>query len=1409
VAAALTPLAVPGAAQALPVPLASVACPSASQCTAVGKGQEGTFNPVSPSGSTTTPATIDSGGSLTGVACPTGSKYCTAVDAGGQEVTFERSEEPGSVATVSGPVTIDANGSLRSVACPSETQCTAVDRYGYEVTFDPISGDVVAGSFQRIDSGSLESVACPAEKQCTAVDFNGYEVTFEPSSSTVISLVRLEVGDLSGVACPSSTQCTAVDSGGHEVTFEPASPGEPTPEAIDGATALTGVACPTEKQCTAVDSNGHEVTFEPELATTILSPTTIDGGNGPTGVACPTKAQCTAVDPHGHELTFEPTSGKTNPSGTTIGGGPVASAAKSSISVTPIPTLLSGLAGSASFEATVTLEAESGEPVPGDAVTLEVADGLGSLREGIVDDPRETDSEGKATFDFTCPAGYCTAGDLLTVTATDEDGPSLGPITDPVGEIQFAGNSYAGQPDTLEIEDLGGAETETNDKPVALSLNGSPVEHFGPCTTSSSGSLPLAGEPGACTFTVPSIPFPKGQPPPASIPAVVTVGARELDVTFPLQPTPSVGLSPESGLERSVISIDGAGFGPDAPVKVGFTPHGGSAPSASTECQTNDNGEIVNDEPMGDHDSCDLEVPADSPAGAATVSVEGYATAIATFTVEPPTLVGIGIASNLAGNVGGVGGHLYLGETATLEIEGHYNTGTIKSLEVPAGAVSWSPEPQPSGAIELKEVNGHTVGLTAKERTKSTGAGVVKVTYKGFEAKSEPIEVTHEPCKGCTYVNGALLNVKLAVPGPYPTYVSGAIANITQGVGSAPVFTLPPPCIPENGACAGTGYPELEESATETCTTLGTGECQLIAGEGTVSVATEIEDTVTLTAPAGYSVTGASGCHEVTGPPEAPVCHVLLGEFSNPLTITYDLKRWPFVTVKVGGPEVVVGQWENEDLNGVVATITPSNSTTPVAECVLEGGEHTEVLGEAGKQASCASQLEPGSYDVSVGPKIPSPEPYVGNIYVSSFPDPQQVTANLGEEVSVSFNTGFEPTVTVNVGGPEVVGGQWDNEDLNGAVATFTPSNSTTPVAECVLKGGEHTEVLGEAGKQATCSSQLEPGSYDVSVGPRITSPEPYVGNLYVTSEDPQRVTVGAGEQGSVSFNTAFEPKLANSASGTSTNPAAPATAIDGTALSATATGGTGTVIVGQYEADPAGAPTFVSGGPYIDVFLAPGNTFKELSFTDCDLEGGEYLLWYENGLWPVVSDETSPSGSPPCVTVTINEGTTPTLKQMTGTVFGVALPPKPTPPSSTLTPPSSTLPPATTAATGSVSLVGSTMTVRSSGKTAVKLTCTGTATCAGKLTLTVKHMTKRGRKKKTKTQAVGTASFSIPAGKTTTVELTLDAAGKALLGAAHGHLGAELTIAKSSPSPAQTQTKSVHLSQQLARGRAGDKHFG
>jgi hypothetical protein len=109
------------------------------------------------------------------------------------------------------------------------------------------------------------------------------------------------------------------------------------------------------------------------------------------------------------------------------------------------------------------------------------------------------------------------------------------------------------------------------------------------------------------------------------------------------------------------------------------------------------------------------------------------------------------------------------------------------------------------------------------------------------------------------------------------------------------------------------------------------------------------------------------------------------------------------------------------------------------------------------------------------------------------------------------------------------------------------------------------------------------------------------------------------------------------------------------------------------------------------------------------------------------------------------------------------------------------------------VALGESTITIQNGGAE-VRLTCDGTGMCRGKLALTAKGTAKKG--KKVKAETIGTASFSLPWGTTATVRLMLNAAGKALLSADHGRLGAKLSILKSSPAPSQARTYSVHLTQ-------------
>ena len=323
----------------------AVACPSASQCTAVdGSGQEVTFDPGSPGAST--PVEIDPGSdpespnSLAGVACPSAAQ-CTAVDQEGDEVTFDPSdpENAAVVSIASGlsavacpsvsqctaiaggrvvtfdpaspgrdvTITVDGAG-LTALSCPATTQCTAVDDFGGIVTFDPTTSGVSWAPIAGQGGGSTLAISCPSISQCTAVG-DGTEETFDPTAIGNPAWAELPSSGLnvSDVSCPSVTECTTTDGDGNAIVFNPASAASAQVVMVGANTAL---ACPTVGQCTAVGGRGVEATFDPTSSAS-PTPVPIDAGNNLAGVSCPSQDECVAVDLGDQEVSFDPGSSAT------------------------------------------------------------------------------------------------------------------------------------------------------------------------------------------------------------------------------------------------------------------------------------------------------------------------------------------------------------------------------------------------------------------------------------------------------------------------------------------------------------------------------------------------------------------------------------------------------------------------------------------------------------------------------------------------------------------------------------------------------------------------------------------------------------------------------------------------------------------------------------------------------------------------------------------------------------------------------------------------------------------------------------------------------------------------------------------------------------------------------------------
>ena len=790
----------------------------------------------------------------------------------------------------------------------------------------------------------------------------------------------------------------------------------------------------------------------------------------------------------------------------------------STISVNPDPVVLAGPDGSVTFTATVTVDDGTGDPIAGDVVTLGTQPSFGG--EAAVS-PETTDAGGVATFVWTCPSGYCTPGQTIAVTATDTLGLSVGPVDEAVSEVEFDGSSYTGATDTLVIEDLPGLSGQ--DQAVTLNLDGSPVTLSGDCTTGANGSLPGVGGPNPCTFTVPAL---SGISPPADVPAVVTAGTEVFDETFTLEPTPTLLLSPTSGLGGSTVAVNGSGFTANDLVDVTFTPDGGTTPTVSSECETNGSGTIID----GAGTTCALVVPADSAVGAGTVSATGYPIATTTFTVEPPVMTGISISSAGFPTEAGVPGvELYLGDSYDLEIDADFSNGSVAPLVVPPGdpnpVVTMSTQPVPSGAVTFTYTGGDLIGVTASAVT--TSPAVVEATYDGYSATSYSLNGTEPSCGTCYFVNGALLNVQAQVPGPLgigSTPVAGATADITQDVGETGAYTVDEPCYPftSNGE-EGCGSPPTGDpltASTTTCTTDDTGSCPVTAMWD--------PDTITLTPPPGYTITGVSGCTSVTGPSGAPVCDLTPADWSSPLAITFQLAPPASLSVNVSGGG-------GDSVGTTVGLVPPAGMAEPSWWAASDQGAWPPTCtttASGGSVSSCTfAALPQGTFTVGIDLSTAADD--TGAPLYATATDAQQanqggVVLGSGGNSPVTFDVAAAPSLTVAVTG-EIA------NDSDNTTVTLSPSGVSKPSWWNLLSDGAWpptcaTVVVVAGSTQSSCTfPNLPPGDFSVGVD-LSTAAYDSTFPLYLTSDNSQQgsqvETLNPGGAPTATFSAGAAPSL-------------------------------------------------------------------------------------------------------------------------------------------------------------------------------------------------------------------------------------------------------------------------------------------
>jgi len=303
--------------------LASVSCPSASTCVAVGGGLAERWN-----GTAWTALPAPAGGSLASVSC-TSASACTAVGTSGVFGSFTpfAASWNGTAWTarpVSAPGGATSSG-LSGVSCRPGGACTAVgfaiaSNDGEDAVENALAEhwDGTAWAIQPtpalLSNVALAAVSCTSATACAAVgnSDNDLAVTARWNGSKwAIGVQDATEGSLNGVSCTSATACTAAGdaaTGGGTLPLAERWNGKTwTRQKVPGQGAFAGLAavsCTSARACTAAGNadgiNGGEQALAEHWnsrawAIQATSNPRVAQPNVLTGVSCATTRRCETV----------------------------------------------------------------------------------------------------------------------------------------------------------------------------------------------------------------------------------------------------------------------------------------------------------------------------------------------------------------------------------------------------------------------------------------------------------------------------------------------------------------------------------------------------------------------------------------------------------------------------------------------------------------------------------------------------------------------------------------------------------------------------------------------------------------------------------------------------------------------------------------------------------------------------------------------------------------------------------------------------------------------------------------------------------------------------------------------------------------------------------------------------------
>jgi uncharacterized protein (DUF2141 family) len=338
----------------------------------------------------------------------------------------------------------------------------------------------------------------------------------------------------------------------------------------------------------------------------------------------------------------------------------------------------------------------------------------------------------------------------------------------------------------------------------------------------------------------------------------------------------------------------------------------------------------------------------------------------------------------------------------------------------------------------------------------------------------------------------------------------------------------------------------------------------VVGSTGAITAATSL-------APGTYTVSGTE--HDTNGD---------TGTWAFALTV-----RPAIVTLTQGTPTTA----SVADGAGYSGQLTVTNAVGTLTYTETSSTDSTDVVVGSTGAITAATSLAPGTYTVS-----------------GTEHDTNGDTGTWAFALTVGTLTQGTPT-SASVADGAGYSGQLTVTNAVGTL-TYTETSST-----------DSTDVVVGSTGAITAATSLAPGTYTVSgtdhdtngdtgtwgfaltVNPAIVTPPP-------SSGPPSPPSPPAGA-------TSSQDCSSSSSSG-----ACSATNDDTTASGS----GEGSLTVSQYSSDPVGSPSFSSAGEYFDVQVASGSSFSSLTITDCNLNGGTSLEWWNPqadagaGAWEPVS---------------------------------------------------------------------------------------------------------------------------------------------------------------------------------------------